>query len=232
MNAMLLRPLIYLCTLVWMVFLFTFHPPTVGAGDVYQEDTLGTVGNPLRQELDADPSLMESMDRFEDQVPSGQEKVIKVGVILLKEDNLYFSPVVQQSMAFEWWTLTGRASEIKAKLTPGVQTYCKLKGAREMTRRMHRKRESATMGFRDVYYTFNVDEIVWIKSIDQIMAIKLRIDKALEEADGFYGDNRCAEALAHYSEAKRLAQEFLPNAVSYAALEKASQCQSQVDTAQ
>jgi hypothetical protein len=213
MEGIMPRPVILICALLSVLPFFMFQLDARGADGVYQEDVLGTVGNPLRQELDADPSVVDAMDRFEDRVQAGKEMVIKVGVILLKEDKLFFSPVIQQSMAFEWWTLTGRASEIKGMLNPGVQTYCKLKGSREMTRRMHRKRESATMGFRDVYYTFMVDEILWVKSRDEIMDIKRRIDNAVVEADAHYENRRFADALPHYNEAKELAQEYLPDLV-------------------
>jgi hypothetical protein len=219
---------IFLWTMLSVVMFFNFQSYAQTADGAYQEDALGTIGNPLRQELEADPALVESMDRFEDQVESGQQKIIKVGIILLKEENLLFSSLIQQSMAFEWWTLTGETSALKSKLLPGVQTYCKLKGSREMTRRMHRKRESATMGFRDVYYTFMVDEVIWVKSIDEIMAIKQRIQKAVLLADGHYENKRFVQALPHYNEAKTLAQEYLPNAVSYAVLERATRCESLV----
>lgn len=219
-------------TFIWMglsvALLFTFQLYAAAADDPYQEDALGTIGNPLRQELDADPSLVESMDRFEDQVELGREKVIKVGIILLKEEKLFFSPLIQQSMAFEWWTLTGKTPELKKMLPRGKQAYCKLKGSREMTRRMHRKRESATMGFRDVYYTFMVDKILWVKSKDEILDIKRRIDNAVVTADDHYENRRFGDALTYYNEAKELAQEYLPNAISYDVLERASHCQAQV----
>ncbi len=218
--------------LIWTVLsvtlFFTFQSYAENADGAYQEDALGTIGNPLRQELDADPSLVESMDRFEDQVEPGKEKIIKVGIILLKEEKLFFSPLIQQSMAFEWWTLTGKTSELKRKLHQGIQTYCKLKGSREMTRRMHRKREAATMGFRDVYYNFRVDEILWVKSKDEIIEIKRRIDHAIAQADGHYENRRFAEALPHYHKAKELAIKYLPNTVSYSVLERASQCRARV----
>ncbi len=206
----------------------TFQSYAENAEDVYQEDALGTIGNPLRQELDADPSLVEPLDRFEDQVEPGKKKIIKVGIILLKAEKLFFSPLIQQSMAFEWWTLTGKTLGLKRNLHQGVQTYCKLKGAREMTRRMHRKRESATMGFRDVYYTFLVEEILWVKSKDEIMDIKRRIDHAIVQADGYYENRQFTEALPHYNKARELALKYLPNAVSYSVLERASQCEAHV----
>jgi len=227
-----LRPSTGFGALVWLLLFFVFQTPVHGGDDAYREDALGTVGNPLRQELDADPSLVESLDRFEDPVLSGRERVSKVGIILLKEGKLFFSPVIQQSMAFEWWSLVGGISEIESSLTPGVQTYCKLKGVQVMTRRMHHKSETSMMGFRDIYYTFTVDEIVWIKSVDDILAIKQRIDRAVTLADGFYERSRCAKALVHYAEAKSLAQTFLPNAVSYATLERAEQCRARMDAAQ
>jgi hypothetical protein len=211
-----------------VALLLTFQLYAAAAEDAYQEDALGTIGNPLRQELDADPSLVESLDRFEDQVESGKEKVIKVGIILLKEEKLFFSPLIQQSMAFEWWTLTGKTQELNQMLPQGVQVYCKLKGSREMTRRMHRKRESATMGFRDVYYTLMVDKILWVKSQDEILDIKRRIDNAVVAADVHYENRRFGDALPHYNEAKELAQEYLPNAISYGVIERASHCQAQV----
>ena len=87
------------------------------------------------------------------------------------------------------------------------------------------------MGFRDVYYTFTVDEIVWIKSVNEIMAIKQRIDNEVKIADGFYENNQCTEAQIHYDEAKSLARTFLPNSVSYAVLERADQCQTRINVA-
>lgn len=217
---------------IWMglsvALLLTFQLYAEAADNTYQEDALGTIGNPLRQELDADPSLVEPLDRFEDQVEPGKEKVVKVGIILLKEEKLFFSPLIQQSMAFEWWTLTGKTSELKNNLDQGVQTYCKLKGSREMTRRLHRKRESATMGFRDVYYTFLVEEILWVKSKEEILDIKRRIDDAIAQADGYYENRQFAKAYPHYNKARELGVKYLPNAVSYSVLERASQCEAHV----
>lgn len=219
-------------TFIWMglsvALLLAFQLDAAAADDAYQEDALGTIGNPLRQELDADPSLVESMDRFEDQIEPGKERVIKVGIILLKEEKLFFSPLIQQSMAFEWWTLTGKISELESNLNQGVQTYCKLKGSREMTRRMHRRRESATMGFRDVYYSFLVEEILWVKSKEEILDIKRRIDDAIVQADGYYENRQFAEALPHYNKARELGIKYLPNAISYRVLERLSQCEAHV----
>jgi hypothetical protein len=135
---------------------------------------------------------------------------------------------VEQVDFFEWWPLTGKKSALKRQLPPGVQTYCKLKGSREMTRRIHRKREAATMGLRDVYYTFMVDDIIWIKLKDEIIEIKGRIDDAIAQADGHYENRWFADAFPHYNQAKEFATKYLPNRVSYSDLERASQCQAHV----
>ena len=61
------KPSILIWTVLAVTLFFTFQSYAENGDGAYQEDALGTIGNPLRQELDADPALVESMDRFEDQ---------------------------------------------------------------------------------------------------------------------------------------------------------------------
>lgn len=178
----------------------------------------------MSQELGADPSIIKSFEHYEDQIEPKKLKVIKVGMITRKEGKIYYMPLVQNPMAFEWWTLTGKTEELIGKLIENKPGYCKLKGIQEMTKVLHRKRKTSIMGYRDVFYTFAIEDILWIKSKEEILRVKVEIDELIKEADTHFRTEQYEEALPLFERARSLAKEFLPNAVSFGVLEKEKRC--------
>lgn len=203
------------------VIVFSLLVKDVAAGpeSEYKDYGTGFWGSTLSPELGTDPPVYGS-DHFEvsRKIPEGrprERKVYIVGTVLLKDDakgkeKLYFLPLMLEHMGVEWWTLTGKAADLKAQLIKNKTAYAKLRGIVRHEKTLH-KHGIHIMGYHVVFNTFEIQEVVWVKTKAEIETIRTRINELVEQGKKKYKERDFETAVKLSKEAEKTSKKFLPN---------------------
>jgi hypothetical protein len=192
--------------------------------DNYSHDQLGEITTPYPQRFDENKPSLYDPDRYLLESASAEQKVVKIGTVLVRGASIQYLPLIQPHMEVGWWELTGNVGELVGKVKEGIPTYCKLKGIHTQSTLLPKNGPMITAD-RITFNKLEIHEVVWVKSRDEIITIRENIMGLIDKADGHYRNRDCSSAFPLYNQAKNLAQEYLPNTISYAVLKRIKECE-------